>query len=92
MKNIWQTTDKNDKAHTSIILSANEISSAETLWIKEVQKKLTASKFLGQGKDNLDSLLMQKAYGHVVEDSPMQKYLITQNTLYCYQKITFLLH
>ena len=44
MNNIRQTTDKNGKVHTSITLSANEISSAETLWIKEVQKKLTVSK------------------------------------------------
>ena len=44
MNNIRQTTDKNGKVHTSITLSANEISSAKTLWIKEVQKKLTASK------------------------------------------------
>ena len=44
MNNIRRTTDKNGKVHTSITLSANEISSAETLWIKEVQKKLTASK------------------------------------------------
>ena len=65
-------------------MSTDETSSAETLWIKEVQKKLTASIIWGHGKDNLDSSMMQKAYGDVVEDSPMQKYLTPQNTLYCY--------
>ena len=50
MKNIKQNTDKNEKAHMSITLSASEISSAETSWIKEVQKELAASRNFGTWK------------------------------------------
>ena len=59
VKNIEQNTDKNDKVHTSITLGASKISNAETMWIKEVQKKLTASKTFGHEEDSLDSSLMQ---------------------------------